>query len=81
MRFDGNYGGTVNYQPNSFDGSLDNIQYKESPLCISGDVDRYDHRVGNNDYAQAGNLCRLMSAEQKTQLIDNIYCTRYEVGA
>ncbi|MHB1660847.1 MAG: catalase, partial [bacterium] len=72
MRFDGNYGGAVNYQPNSFDGPVDDKQYKEPPLRISGDADRYDHRKGNDDYNQAGDLYRLMSAEQKTQLIDNI---------
>lgn len=72
MRFDGNYGGAVNYQPNSFNGPADNKQYKEPPLHISGDADRYDHRTGNDDYAQAGDLYRLMSAGQKAQLIDNI---------
>lgn len=72
MRFDGNYGGAVNYQPNSFDGPVDDKQYKEPPLRISGDADRYDHRKGNDDCNQAGDLYRLMSAEQKAQLIDNI---------
>ena len=28
--------------------------------------------MGNDDYTQAGNLFRLMSAEQKNQLIGNI---------
>ncbi|MHB8232365.1 MAG: catalase [bacterium] len=72
MRFDGNYGGAVNYQPNSFNGPADDKKYKEPPLHISGDADRYDHRIGNDDYTQAGDLYRLMSAEQKAQLIDNI---------
>jgi catalase len=72
MRFDGNYGGAVNYEPNSFDGPMDDKQYKEPPLHISGDADRYDHREGNDDYNQAGDLYRLMSADQKAQLIGNI---------
>lgn len=71
-RFDGNYGGTVNYQPNSFDGPADDAGFKEPPLKISGDADRYDHRGGNDDYTQAGKLFRLMSADQKRQLIDNL---------
>ena len=33
---------------------------------------RYNHRDGNNDYRQAGDLFRLMSADQKEQLFDNI---------
>lgn len=37
-----------------------------------GDADRYDHRVGNDDCTQAGNLFRLMSPDQKAQLIGNI---------
>lgn len=42
------------------------------PERISGDADRYDHRKGNDDYTQAGNLFRLTSADQKRQLIQNI---------
>jgi catalase len=72
MRFDGNYGGDVNYEPNSFDGPVEDPSFKEPPLRISGDADRYDHRVGNDDYTQPGNLFRLMSPDQKSQLIGNI---------
>ncbi len=71
-RFDGNFGSAVNYQPNSFDGPIEDARYKEPPLKISGDANRYDHRIGNDDYTQAGNLFRLMSADQKRQLIDNL---------
>ncbi|MDD4977399.1 MAG: catalase [Gallionella sp.] len=71
-RFDGNSGSAVNYQPNSFGGPVDVAAYKEPPLRISGDADRYDHRAGNDDYQQAGALYRLMSAEQKRQLIANL---------
>lgn len=71
-RFDGNGGSAVNYQPNSFGGPVDVAAYKEPPLRISGDADRYDHRAGNDDYQQAGALYRLMSAEQKRQLIANL---------
>jgi catalase len=39
---------------------------------ISGDADRYDHRAGNDDYTQAGNLYRLMSAEEKARLVTNL---------
>ncbi len=72
MRADGNYGGAVNYEPNSFGGAVEDPSVKEPALKISGDADRYDHRVGNDDYTQAGNLFRLMSAGQKNQLIQNI---------
>ncbi len=71
-RFDGNGGGSVNYQPNSFSGPADDASFREPPLKISGDADRYNHRTGNDDYHQAGDLYRLMNADQKTQLVNNL---------
>jgi catalase len=69
MRFDGNEGGAVNYEPNSFGGPQQDHAFREPPLPITGDADRHDHRAGNDDYSQAGNLFRLMSAAQKKLLI------------
>ena len=71
-RFDGNFGRAPNYEPNSFGGPVEDARSKEPPLKISGDADRYDHRAGNDDYTQAGNLYRLMNADQKAQLIGNL---------
>lgn len=68
MRFDGNNGGTVNYEPNSFDGPVEDHRFKEPPLRISGDADRYDHRAGNDDYTQAGNLYRLLPQAERDRL-------------
>ena len=72
MRFDSNAGGAVNYEPNSFDGPVEDARFKEPPLHISGDAERYDHRAGNDDYTQAGNLFRLMSNAEQERLLDNI---------
>jgi len=72
MRFDDNGKGAVNYEPNSMGGPVEDPRYREPPLKISGDADRYDHRAGNDDYTQPGNLFRLMSAAQKAALMDNI---------
>ncbi len=72
MRADGNEGGAVNYEPNSFGGPVEDPSVKELPFKISGDADRYDHRQGNDDTTQAGNLFRLMSPDQKRQLIQNL---------
>ena len=74
MRFDGNYGGSVNYEPNSFDGPVENHKFKEPPLKLEGDADRYDHRKGNDDYTQAGNLFRLMPTDEKKRLFKAIAC-------
>ena len=72
MRADGNFGGAVNYEPNSFGGPVGSERAKEPPLRISGDADRYDHRQGNDDFTQAGDLFRMMSPEEQTRLINTI---------
>jgi catalase len=72
MRFDGNSGGAVNYEPNSFGGPVEDPQYVEPPLQIDGDAFRYDHRAGNDDYSQAGNLFRLLPADEQQRLFRNI---------
>ncbi|QCN99093.1 catalase (plasmid) [Azospirillum argentinense] len=72
MRFDGNGGGSPNYEPNSFGGPVQNRAVAEPPLRISGDAARYDHREGNDDYAQAGALFRLIGVEAQNRLMDNI---------
>ncbi len=71
-RLDSNGGSRVNYEPNSFNGPVEDKALKEPPLKISGDADSYDHHQGNEDYSQAGALYRLMSADQKSQLVDNL---------
>ncbi|MCC7343613.1 MAG: catalase [Deltaproteobacteria bacterium] len=81
MRFDGNEGGKVNYEPNSFGGPVEDPRFKEPPLKISGDADRYDHREGNDDYSQAGDLFRLMSPAQRELLMDNIAAAMQGVPA
>lgn len=68
MRFDGNAGGAVNYEPNSAGGPVEDPRFKEPPLKISGDADRYDHREGNDDFTQAGNLYRLMPEDERARL-------------
>ena len=60
------------YEPNSVGGPAEDASYREPPLKISGDADRYNHREGNDDYTQPGNLFRLMSAEQQGRLFSNI---------
>ncbi len=60
------------YEPNSFGGPAQDPSVAEPPLKISGDADRYNHRDGNDDYTQAGNLFRLMDAGQRQRLFQNI---------
>ncbi len=71
MRFDAPGGSDAYYEPNSFAGPVQDERFREPPLKISGDGDRYDHRQGNDDYTQPGDLFRLMSDDQKQQLFNN----------
>lgn len=72
MRLAGKPNPDAYYEPNSFTGPAEDPAIKEPSLKLSGNADRYSHRVGNDDYRQAGDLFRLMSAAQKDQLFDNI---------
>jgi len=73
MRFDDNGGAGPNYEPNSFDGPVEDHSYNEPPLKISGDADRYEQKRGvDDDYIQPGNLFRLMTEKQQQELIENI---------
>jgi len=72
MRFDGNGGGSLNYEPNSFGGPKQDERFREPPLPIQGAADRYDHRAGNDDYTQAGNLFRLLPKDERERLMDAI---------
>jgi catalase len=72
MRFDGNQGGAVNYEPNSFHGPVEDHAHIEPPLQVDGAARRYNHREGNDDYTQPGNLFRLMTPEQQQRLIGNL---------
>jgi catalase len=72
MRVDGNGGGSVNYEPNSFNGPVQRQAFAEPPLALSGDAARYNHRDGNDDYTQAGSLFRLMTVVQRERLFGNI---------
>jgi catalase len=60
------------YEPNSMGGPAQDTKFKEPPLRIKGNADRYDHRKGNDDYTQPGNLFRLMTHEQRQRLMDNL---------
>ena len=60
------------YEPNSFGGPQQDERFAEPLLKISDDADRYNHREGNDDYTQAGNLFRLFDDGQQQRLFSNI---------
>jgi catalase len=72
MRVDGNYGGALAYEPNSFGEWLEQPDFKEPPLGLEGAADHWNHREDDDDYySQAGNLFRMMNAGQKEALFGN----------
>lgn len=60
------------YEPNSFDGPVEDKSYLEPDLDVGDIAKRYDHRVGNDDFSQPRALFLLMSNSQKEQLFSNI---------
>ena len=72
MRFDDNGGSSVNYEPNGFDGPREDPSANEPPLALEGSAARYNHRDGNDDYSQAGDLFRLFDTDQQNRLMDAI---------
>ncbi|WP_025916915.1 catalase [Herminiimonas sp. CN] len=72
MRTDGNLGSTINYEPNRLGEFAQDAAAGEPPLALDGAAQRYDHRADGDYYSQPGALFRLMDAQQKQQLFDNI---------
>ncbi|RZI55977.1 MAG: catalase [Rubrivivax sp.] len=60
------------YEPNSFGGATQDPSVAEPPLRLQGDAARFDHREGNDDYAQPGALFRLLGEAQQQRLGRNI---------
>jgi catalase len=73
MRFFSNFSNPdAYYEPNSFKGPLESREYAEPPLKLSGGAGRYDHREGNDDYAQPRALFNLFDGGQRQRLYMNI---------
>jgi catalase len=73
MRLDQPVGTDAYYEPNSFNGPVEDKQYIEPPFPVNGDGYRYDHHEDTQDhYSQVKALFHLMSDSQKEQLFSNI---------
>lgn len=72
MRVDGNAGGTLAYEPNSYGQWQEQPEFKEPPLAVSGAADIWNFREDDDDYyTQPGKLFRLMNPEQQKVLFEN----------
>lgn len=74
MTVNGNFGKALNYEPNSFSGPReDKATTDVSSYPVSGVVAHHPPAYKNqNDFKQAGDLYRLLSADEKTALVNNI---------
>jgi len=71
MRVDGNYGGTLGYEPNSYGEWQQQPDFAEPPLSLEGAADHWNHREDDDYYTQPGLLFRLMTPAQQQVLFDN----------
>ena len=72
MRVDGNHGGRLHYEPNTYGEWQEQPDFSEPPLALGGAADRYDFRVDDADYfTQPGDLFRLMEADEQGRLFGN----------
>ncbi len=74
MNFYGGRSGTSDayYEPNSFQGAVQDPSAKEPPLPITGDADRYDHQ-GPDDFSQPRELFqRVMNEAERQRLFSNV---------
>jgi catalase len=65
MRFDGNFGRAKNYKPNSYDGPAQSNERHDAPMELYGvtGAQKATLHAEDNDFVQAGDLYRLMTAE------------------
>lgn len=74
MRFFDNTSGNSDayYEPNSFNGPVEDYAAQEPPYKVTGDITRYEDQDVIGDFKQPGDLFRLFTYEQKERLFSNI---------
>ncbi|MDD1776514.1 MAG: catalase [Candidatus Methanomethylicus sp.] len=72
MRVNSNAGSTIGYEPNSYGEWLEQPEFREPALPLSGAADHWNFREDDSDYyTQPGKLFRLMNDGQKNALFGN----------
>jgi len=72
MRVDGNFGGTVPYEPNGYGKWQEQPEYKEPKLDLTGPAYQYDFRDDDDQYYfQVTALYNLMTPAQRQVLCEN----------
>jgi catalase len=71
MRVDGDHGGTLGYEPNSYGEWQQQPRLAEPPLSLEGVADHWNHRADEDYYSQPEKLFRIMSGAQQQVLFEN----------
>ncbi|SDH11589.1 catalase [Rhodococcus triatomae] len=72
MRVDGNQGGTLHYEPNSYGKWQEQPAFREPAESVGSVADHWDFREDDNDYfSQPRALFALMNDEQRQILFEN----------
>jgi catalase len=72
MRVDGNHGGTLHYNPNSYGEWQEQPDAKEPPLELDGTAYAHNFRDDDEDYyTQPGDLFRIIKSDGKADLLFN----------
>ena len=75
LRSDGNGGGLVDYEPNSFGGPVPGKQFAEPPMPVNGDGNKYDwYPCDDTDYYGQPRAFweKVLDDDEKKRLADNI---------
>ncbi|KAI8337163.1 catalase [Chlamydoabsidia padenii] len=74
MSVNGNQGSAPNYEPNSQNGPQQTNTYGTMYVSqrLQDETGRFPYPLTDDDFAQAGNLYRIQSDEEKTDLVNNI---------
>ncbi|MFA7640330.1 MAG: catalase [Candidatus Cloacimonadaceae bacterium] len=71
MRVDGNHGGLLHYNPNSYGEWDEQPEHKEPPMQVESPATFWDHHEDTDYFTQPRKLFRLMNDEQKEALYGN----------
>jgi catalase len=71
MRVDGNYGGTLGYEPNSYGEWAEQPGFGEPPLDLDGAAGHWSQDGDPDHFSQPGKLFRLMDGDQRRLLFAN----------
>jgi len=71
MRVDGNFGGAISYEPNSYGEWAEQASFAEPSLELEGAADHWNHREDADYFSQPGKLFALMDERQRQALFGN----------